>query len=146
MGQRRQVPAGADRSPFRHARVHPVIEQGDQRLERFDADTRESLGQHVGAQRHRGAYGAHRQRVAQPGRVTSQQIGLQRFERGGRNLHFSKRSESGVDAVHGLLASRLAIDHGACRLDAGDRRGRQADRFAGIGNAHELFDGERGTV
>ena len=50
-------------------------------VERLEANAGEPLGQHVGAQRHRRAHGAHRQRVADAGGVAAQQIELQRAER-----------------------------------------------------------------
>ena len=61
-----------------HARMHAVIEQREQRVERLDANARVALGQHVGAQRHRGAHRAHRQRLVDAGGVAAQQIDLQR--------------------------------------------------------------------
>ena len=82
------------------------------------ADAREALGEHVGAQRHRRAHVAHRQRIADAGGVAAQQVALQRFQRVGRDLDFGERSESGVDAVDRLVAARLPIDDRARRADA----------------------------
>ena len=76
--QRREVAAGADRAAARHARMDAAVEQREQRLERLDADAGEALRQHVGAQRHRRAHRAHRQRLADAGGVAAQQVELQR--------------------------------------------------------------------
>ena len=70
------------------------------------ADAGEPFRQHVGAQRHRRAHGADRQRLADAGGVAAQQVQLQRLERVGRDLHVGERSESGVDAVGRLVAAR----------------------------------------
>ena len=65
MRERREVAARADRAARRHARVDAAVQQRDQRLERLDADAGEPFRQHVGAQRHRRAHGADRQRIAE---------------------------------------------------------------------------------
>ena len=73
--ERREVAARADRAAATARRgCTPRVEQRDQRVERLDADAGEALGQHVRAQRHRRAHGAHRQRLADAGGVAAQQV------------------------------------------------------------------------
>ena len=97
-----------------------------------DAIPGEALRQHVGAQRHRRADGAGRQRIAEPGGVAAQQVELQRLERVGRDLDVGERSEAGVDAVGRLVAARPPIDDGARRAHALARRVGQRDRLAAV--------------
>lgn len=88
----------------------------------------------------------HRERRADAGGVAAHQIALQRRERGRRDLHFRERPEAGVDAVHGLVAARLAIDDDSRRADARARDGREGHRLAAVGNRDELFHGQRRAV
>ena len=97
------------------------VEQREQRLERLDADARVALGQDVAAQRHRGAHRAHRQRLADAGRVAAHQVHLQGVEVGAVDARLRERPEAGVDAVDRRLAGRGAIDDGAGRDDRGAR-------------------------
>src|SRR5687767_12308009 len=76
MCERREVAARADRSARWHHWMHAAIEQLDEQLERLLADSGVPLRQHVGAQRHRCTYRGHRQRIADAGGVTSQQVHL----------------------------------------------------------------------
>ena len=99
MRERREVAARADRAAARHERVHAAVEQLDEALERGAANAGEALGEHVRAQRHRRAHRAHRQRLADAGRMAAQQIELQRAERAARNRRLRQRAEAGVDAV-----------------------------------------------
>src|SRR5437879_4609843 len=86
--------------------MHIIINKRNQRVERLDADPREALGQHVGAQRHRRAHRADRQRIADACGVAPKKVQLQRFERAARDLDVGERSKSGVDAVGRLVAAR----------------------------------------
>ena len=113
VGERRQVAARADRAAARDGGMHAAIQQGDQPLERLDAGCRRTLGQHVGAQRHRGAHGTHGQRIADARRVAAQQVDLQRVERVAGDRGFGQRAESGVDAVDRLVAARLGARRSA---------------------------------
>ena len=108
--ERREIAAGADRSPRWHARMHIIINKRNQRVERLDAEPREALGQHVGAQRHRRAHRADRQRIADACGVAPKKVQLQRFERAERDLDVGERSKSGVDAVGRLVAARAPLD------------------------------------
>ena len=101
----------------------PRVEQREQRLERLDANAGEALRQHVRAQRHRRAHGAHRQRLADAGGVAAQQIQLQRGELRRAGSRLGERAEAGVDAVD----RRVAV--GAC--DRPRRARRDASRAAG---------------
>ena len=121
VGERREIAARADRAAARHARVDAVVEQVEQPLERLAPDAGEALGEHVRAQRHRGAHGADRQRVADAGGVAAQQVHLQRAERVARDGRSRRARRTRVDAVDRRVAERLTIDDGARRVDA--RRG-----------------------
>ncbi len=146
VGQRRQVAAGADRAARRHAGVDAMIEQGDQRLERGEADAREAFREHVGAQRHRRPHGADRQRIAQPGGVAAQQVELQRFERVRRDRDLGERTEAGVDAVRRLIAARAPFDHRARSQHALAGGVGQRDRLAAVGDGQELLESEGRAV
>ncbi len=144
--ERREVAAGADRPAARHARVHAAVEQREQQLERRAPDAGEALRQDVGAQRHRRAHGADRQRLADAGGVAAQQIQLQRAERVARNRGLGERAEAGVDAVDRLVAGRLAIDDRARRVDARARRPAPARLSAPPSAMAQLFERERRAV
>ena len=102
--ERRQIAARADRSAAGHVRVHAAVERRDERLERLDANAGESLRQHIRAQRHRRAHGAHRQRLVDAGRVAAQQVDLQLRQIVAIDPRFGKRAEAGVDAVDRRVA------------------------------------------
>ena len=144
--ERREIPARADRAARGDARVHAGVHERDERVQRLEADAREAFCQRVGAQCHRGADRARRQRIADAGRMAAQQVELERLERVGRDLHVGKRSEAGVDAVGRLVAARAPIHDLARRAHARARLGRERDGLAAIGDRDELFDGERGAV
>ncbi len=121
--ERRQVAARADRAARRHARVHPRVEQGDQRVERPRPDAGKALGEHVRAKRHQRAHDRRRQRIAHARGMAPQQIQLQRGELVRRNGHVGERAEPGVDAVHGACrAPRVRPRRRARRSRARARR------------------------
>ena len=82
-----------------HARMHAAVERRDQRVERLDANAGEAFGQHIGAQRHRRAHGADRQRLVDAGGVAAQQVDLQLRQIVAVDARFGERAEAGVDAV-----------------------------------------------
>ena len=113
VGERREVAAGADRAAARHDRVHPPVEQREQVLDRVAPDAREPFGEHIGAQRHRRAHRASRQRLADAGGMAAQQVQLQLLQVAARDDRFGERAEAGVDAVHRPIVAGMAIDDGA---------------------------------
>jgi hypothetical protein len=142
MRKRREITAGANRAAAGHARMHATVEQRQQRLERFEADARVAFGQHVGAQRHGRAHGAHRQRRVHAGGMAAQQIQLQRREIGLVDSRLGEIAEAGVDAVDRRVAAGALVDHGARRGHAIARRGRQAHGGAVIGDGEQVGDVE----
>jgi hypothetical protein len=115
-----------------------AIEQGEQRLQGFDADARKPFGQHVGTQRHRGAHRAHRQRGVDARGVTAQQVELQRGEIRLVDARLGKIAEPGVDAVDRGIAGGLGVDHRPRRGDARARVGRKPDLGAIVGNGEQV--------
>jgi hypothetical protein len=146
VGERSQVAAGADRSTGRDHRMHAAIQELDEQLERVQPDAREPLGQHVGSQRHGCADDRHRQRVADAGGMTAEQIGLQLGERLGRNFHLGKVAEAGVDAVGRLVSMREFVDQRAGGTDA--RAGCVSDmhRRRVVGDGEHLLERQAGAV
>ncbi len=122
--------------------MHPRVQQSDQRIQCGDADPGKALRQHIRAQEERRAHGSRRQRIADAGRVTAQQIQLQRLERVRRDLDIGKRTKAGVDAVGGIAAARSLFDDQPRRLHAVTRWIGERDRFVAIGNRHHLFECE----
>ena len=137
--ERRQVAAGPDRAAARHVGMDAGVEQREQRLERLDADARVALGQHVGAQRHRRAHRAHRQRLADAGGVAAHQVHLQGVEVGAVDARLRERPEAGVDAVDRRVAVGRAIDDGAGRDDRRARLCAERDRCA-VGHGDDRFE------
>ena len=113
MRQGREIAARADRAAARHARMHAPVEQVEEALERGSANAGVALGEHVRAQRHRRAYRANRERLADARRVTAKQIELERTKRAARNGRLRQRTKAGVDPVHRVVARGFAIDDGA---------------------------------
>ena len=86
--------------------MHAAIEQREQQFQRLETDAGESFRQHIRAQRHRRADDRHRQRVADAGGMTAQQIELQFGERVVRDADVGEVAEAGVDAVRRRLVLR----------------------------------------
>ncbi len=126
--------------------MHAAVEQVDQAFERAAADAGESFGEHVGAQRHRRAHRADRERFADAGRVAAEQIELERAERAARNGGVGQRAEAGVDPVDGFVARGLAIDDGPCRVDARGGGRREPDRGAFVRDRDEAVERQRVAV
>ncbi len=129
MRERREVAAGADRAARGHAWMDAGVEQRDQRFERLETNAGEPLREHVRAERHQRAHGGNRQRIADAGRVTSEQVELQRRELIGRDGDVGQRAEAGVDAVDRRPAREMPDDHFARRAHARHGVGRDADRL-----------------
>ena len=103
--------------------------------------------EHVGAQRHRRAHGAHRQRLADAGGMAAKQVQLQRAKRFARNARFRERAKSGVDAVdrpHRRL--RLPLDDGARGVDCAAGARREAHRRVVVGDRQQIVERERIAV
>ena len=100
----------------------PLVQQRDQQFERLDADAGEPLRQHVGAQRHHRAHDGHRQRFADAGRVTAQQVQLQLRQRVGGNRDLGEVAEPGVDAVGRRRRAARTRRPRPARRDARPRR------------------------
>ena len=141
-----EIATRADRSTARDDRMDARVQQRDEGFERLDAYARRTAGEDVGPQRHRGAYGLDRQRIADACRVTSQQIGLERAQGVVRDAHVGKRSESGIDAIDGGVAVRRPIHDAAGRGDAGARRIIEDDASVLAGDRRELVQRERSAV
>ena len=113
--ERREIAAGADRAAAGYARMNLAIEQGEQCLERLEADAGEAFREHVGPQRHRRAHRPHRQRLADTGCMAAQQVQLQCRQIGLVDARLGEVAEAGVDAVNGRIARGLGIHHRARR-------------------------------
>ncbi len=144
--ERREIAAGPHRAAARHARVHAVVEQREQRVERLDADAGISFRQHVGAQRHRRAHRAHRERRIDAGGMTAQQVQLQLREVGLVDPRFREIAEAGVHAVDRRITGGLRLHHRARRRHARARVGREADLDAIVGDGEQVGEFEMRTV
>ena len=103
------------------------------------------MRQHVRAQQHRRAHGAHRQRLADAGGVAAQQIELQRAERVRRNRGLGEVTEAGVDAVdRRRRRRRMRSTTARARVHARARLGRRARPRAVVRDREQL--GERQGV
>ena len=107
--ERREVAARAHRAARGHDRVHAGVEQRDQRHRACSARMPEwphasTLARSAIIARTARAG----ERLADAGRMAAQQVQLQRRQRVVRDAHLGERAEAGVDAVHRLVAVRLA--------------------------------------
>ena len=144
--QRREVAARPDRSARRHDRVYPAIDQRQQQLQGLDANSGKPFREHIGAQRHRRADDRHRQRIADAGGVTAQEIHLQLGERVVRDPHVGEVAEPGVDAVRRrVVVGGLVNDH-ACRADAIARHVAEGELLVAVRNRDEIVERERLAV
>ena len=108
--------------------------------ERLEADSGEAFRQHVGPQRHRCAHDRHRQRIADTGGVTAQQIELQLGERVVRDAHVGEVAEAGVDAVDRRVLLDGGVHHGACGADARPRAIGQRHRRVVVGDGNQIVE------
>ena len=144
--ERRQVAARTHRAAARHDRMHPVVEQVEEMVDRLPANAGEALREDVGSERHRCANGAHRERFTDTGGMAAEKIQLERLQRVAGNRGLRQRAEPGVDAVDGAVGAGMTIDDGARRVDALNRVSGQRDVEAAIRNVDELGQRERATV
>ena len=105
VGQRRQVARGAQAAAGRHDRVHGRVEHRDQQLDDLDADAGEPDGQGVGAEHEHGPHDLVGQRIADAGRVATDQVALELGGLIGRDPDVGQVAEAGRDAVDGLRPS-----------------------------------------
>ena len=126
-----------------------AFSSADQRIERARPHAGIPARQHVGPERHGGAHGASRQRLADAGGVTAEQVQLQGAQRVVRDSHVGERSEAGVDAVDGFVALGLPGDHGARRFDALTRGRGETDRSIVVSDRGDVLErratGRRGA-
>ena len=118
--------------------MHAVIEQRQQRLQRLDADAGITFRQHVGAQRHRRAHGAHGQRRIDAGGMTAQQVQLQPRQVGLVDPRFGEVAEAGVHTVDRRITVGLRVHDRAGRQHALTRVGRETDLDAVVGDRKEI--------
>ncbi len=146
VGERREVTAGANRATARDHRMDAAVQQLQEQFQGLAPDAGESLRQHIRAQRHGGTHRPRRQRFSDAGRMTAQQVQLQRGQRLARDGRLRERTEARIDPVDRCVASRLPFHHRARSVDAHDRAAIQSDRHRPIRNVDELFEREGVSV
>jgi hypothetical protein len=142
VGKRREIAAGANRSAGGYDRVDAAVHERDEQFERLNAYAGESLGEHVGPERHHRAHDRHWQRLPDAGGVTAKQVELQLGERLRRNGDLGEVAESRINAVRRRVAPRKLLDHHSRGLHARPRRARQCDRREVVDDRHEPIEGE----
>ena len=146
MSQGRKISARAHRSARRHARVNAAVQKFNEQFERLDANARESLRQHVGAQQHRCPHDRHGQRVANARGMAPEEIELQGVELVGRDAHVREVPEAGVDAVGRLVAMREVVDDCSRRSHALPRGLAQGNRVVVERDRNQSIECQRLTV
>ena len=133
MGERREIPRGADRAAARHDGQHSLVQAVEQELDGLDARSREAFRERVRAKHHRGADDLVRIRLPHPARVAAQEAELELLGELRRDRLRDEAAEAGVDAV-GVLARGL--------------RGGAVDELAGRGHlrAPVVGEGRRGSL
>jgi hypothetical protein len=102
--------------------------------------------EHVGAQRHRRADDRHRQRIADAGGVTAQQIHLQLGERVVRDPHVGEVAEPGVDAVRRRVVVGGLVNDDPRRANAIARHIAEGELLVAVRNRDEIVERERLAV
>ncbi len=77
MGERREIPRGADRTAARHDGQHSLVQAVEQELDGLDPRAREALRERVRAKDHRGAHDLVRIRLPHAARVAAQEAELE---------------------------------------------------------------------
>ena len=91
-------------------RMNSSIEQADQHLDDFSANSTEALGEDICAQQQHGPDFGFRQRPAQSAGMASHQIHLQFRKTVARNADVRELAETGVDAVDGHFFRENFLD------------------------------------
>ena len=78
--------------------------------------------------------------------MTAQKIQLECSERITGDAGFRKRAKTRVDAVHRFIRRSLAIDNGACGIDARGHSSVERGRLVLVGDRDQLAERKRITV
>ena len=111
VGQRRQIPARADRAAARDVRQDAAIQTVEQELRGLDPRTRAALCERIGAQEHRRAHDVVGIRLAHTARVASQQSQLQLVRQLFRDRLGDEPAEARIHAVRVLARSVSGTFH-----------------------------------
>ena len=103
MGERRQVPGGADRALARDDRSEASGQQRLQQLHGGELHAGGALRQAAELQRHHEAHDGNRHRRANAGSVAQHDVALEGFQVGLFDADAGQLPEAGVDAVDGLV-------------------------------------------
>jgi hypothetical protein len=146
MRERCEVAACANRTARRYDRMYGAVDQRQQQLQCFDANSGKSFGEHIRAQRHRRADHGDRQGIADTGRVTAQQIHLQFGERFVRDPHVGEVAEAGVDAVGRRIVVGSLVNDDACRAHALARHVAEREWLVAVRDGDQIIERERFAV
>jgi len=113
MRQGSEVAAGAYRSAGGNHGMDVVIQEREERLHDFGANTAESLGEDVGAEQKHGAHFFFGQWIANAAGVAAHQIALQSSDFSGFDADVGELAEAGIDPINGCTPCEKAIDHSA---------------------------------
>jgi len=118
------------------------IEQGDELICYFKADTRMPMSEIVDRRSHDRARLGNAQRRADADCVAHQNVARQRALLGWRHDHVAQRAHAGIHAIRANAALDDLLDKYARRCNARARVGGKLERFAG-GNRRHLGPVER---
>jgi hypothetical protein len=118
------------------------VQEGDESLERRDADAGEPLSEAVRTEKDQRADRLLRERIADAGGVAPDEVELQLPELLARDHDVGELSEARRHAVNDAPFGDGTVDHGARRLDALHRLRRQRDAVSAARHGDDVLEGQ----
>ncbi|MCY1401799.1 hypothetical protein D9M71_169230 [compost metagenome] len=127
--QRGQVAGSTDRTLERDVWIHLGVDQGNQRIDHFTTNARETTAQAVDLEHHDQAAQRVADRLADAGGMGQHQRALQVFQVGAGNAGGSQQAEPCVDAIRGAILGKNLLNASDAGFDRGPGAGIEGKRY-----------------